>query len=108
MAYIHADMKQFELSCVMFQKSIDIWKRTGERDNEKIIKAEKDLAHMLKQALIVHRENIDVGHAFRICNQCEQLVMLWKFVQLAVELGIVVLNVSINIGLYTTTLLCLF
>jgi tetratricopeptide (TPR) repeat protein len=71
MAYIHADMKQFELSCVMFQKSIDIWKRTGERDNEKIIKAEKDLAHMLKQALIVHRENIDVGHAFRICNQCE-------------------------------------
>lgn len=73
LAAVLVELKQYELSCVALQKALSIQKQEATQDKDIIARIEKDLAIIYQKTLIVHREDIDVGHMFRFCNQCERV-----------------------------------
>ena len=73
LACIYDELKQYELSYVTLQKVLSIQKQAGVPDKDKIAEIESGLAGVHERALVVHREDIDVGHMFRFCNQCERV-----------------------------------
>ena len=75
---IYAKFKQYELAIVTLKKGINIRKQQKEATNvktvdSKIAKSEADLEILHERSRIVHREDIDVGHMFRMCNECEKI-----------------------------------
>lgn len=79
---VYAKLKQYELAVTALKQAINIRKKEetpkdSQEDNyaglKRIVNMEADLALLKEKSLVVHRENIEVDHMFRMCNECGKI-----------------------------------
>lgn len=63
---LYYNLKQYEKACVLMEEALTI----KNVDKQTV---ETKLTEIREKARIVHRESLEVGHMYRICNECDTI-----------------------------------
>ena len=70
LAFLFAQLKQYEEAIPRFEEALVIYQRVYGNQHQRTVTVAKHLADARQKAKQTRREQIDVGHMYRMCNQC--------------------------------------